>query len=161
MKSKSIDKEIMYLESIQLLFIFYKLHRECLSFFSNKADRNTFFEDTNFWEDHFNFPIHFINGIELNEKPTEKLLSFSFGKLRLFIFNNMCLDNFHLIKYNFLTQITFTTFIINLMFNFIFVSFSRRIVFYTPEHHSVNLLLLIILIKYFIYYITYLNHFII
>ena len=103
MKSKSIDKEIMYLESIQLLFIFYKLHRECLSFFSNKADRNTFFEDTNFWEDHFNFPIHFINGIELNEKPTEKLLSFSFGKLRLFIFNNMCLDNFHLIKYNFLT----------------------------------------------------------
>lgn len=80
MEGKAINEKVMNFESVQLLLVFDKLHRKSLSFLGDETDGYSLLEDTDFRENHFNFPIHFIDGIKLNKESTEELLSFAFSE---------------------------------------------------------------------------------
>lgn len=118
-KSKTINKEIVYFKTIKLFFIFNHFYREGFSFFWCQAYRHSLFENTNFWEDNFNFSTHFINKVELQDEVAEELLSFAFCEFGLVVIDGICFDDLHFVDDNFLTEITLTAFVVNLMLNFV------------------------------------------
>ena len=80
-EGEPIHEKVVDLESIELLLILDQLHGESLSFLGDQTDGDTLFEDADFREDHFDLPVHLVDGIKLDEEPAEKLLSFALGEL--------------------------------------------------------------------------------
>jgi hypothetical protein len=125
----------MDFESIKFLLVLDEFHGESFPFLGDKASGDALFEDTDFREDHLDFSVHLINGIELDEKPAEKLLSCALCELGLFILNHMGLNDLHLVDDDLLAQIALATFIIDLVLNLIFIALGRGVVLYVTQHH--------------------------
>lgn len=138
MEGEPINEKVMNFESVQFFLIFDEFHGKSLSFLGDEADGHSLLEDTDFRKYHFNFPIHLIDSIKLNEKPTEKLLSFAFGEFRLFILDVISFDDPHFVDDNLLAEIALAPFVIDLVFDFIFVPSGGREVLDVAQLHSVN-----------------------
>jgi hypothetical protein len=102
MEGEAINKEIVDFKPIEFLLIFDEFNRQGFPFFADETYGCSFLKNANLGKYHFDLPVHFVDGVELDEKATEELLSFPLGELRLLIFDMVGLNNIHFLDCNFL-----------------------------------------------------------
>lgn len=134
MEGEPVYEEVMDLETIQLLFILKQFHGKSLPFFGDETDRRPLLKHTDLRKNNLNLPIHLINGTKLHQEPTKKFLSLALGELRLLIFNDVSLDDLHLVEYYFLAQVAFAPLVVDLMLDFVLRAACWRVVFDVAQH---------------------------
>jgi len=119
MTNVSVRKKILYFKGVQLLFIFYNLHRTCFTFFRYESDGRTFFEEAKLRDHEFDFSCEFIHEIELMKEFSVILLFTTFEVLGLDISDMHLMDDFVLFDDYLLAEIAATSLIIELMLDLV------------------------------------------
>jgi len=97
-----LSEEILYLKSIQFLFIFQYPQWSILSFFADESSGCTSAENAYLRDHKFNLPGHFVNKTILIQELYEIIFFISFGMFWFLVDIWIRFDNLILIDNNFL-----------------------------------------------------------